>query len=407
MRCFVACLVSAVLGGLVAVGLVEQGWQSSAAAQVRGGQRGPLFPLQPPTQSPPSPQTTSPTTAALPPVFNEEGLTPEEAVNVAVYEKVNKGVVNITTRTTRVDNFFLLAVPEEGTGSGSVIDKAGHILTNFHVIEDAEAVAVRLFNGETYDASFVGADPINDIAVIKIDAPPDVLHPVIFGNSNNLKVGMRVFAIGNPFGLERTLSTGIISSLNRTMEIRGHRTIKSIIQVDAAINPGNSGGPLLDSHGRLIGMNTAIASKTGQSAGVGFAIPVNLISRVVPQLLMYGHVIRPDVGIEAVYETDHGLLITQLRPNGPADRAGLRGPGIIRRRRGPFVFERVDFSSADLIVAVDGERVQTWDDFMSIVERKKPGDRIVVTVIRNGRKVDIPVILGGERPGVRPRQPVF
>ncbi|NOX54822.1 MAG: trypsin-like serine protease [Planctomycetes bacterium] len=399
MRQWMGCLLSALLGGLLAVGLVERPWEQPATAQVRGGRRGPTFPIQPAPAHPGS-EATPPAPSPVPAsrLFNTEGLTPEEAVNVAVYERVNKSVVNITTRSTRLDSFFLLEVPEEGTGSGSVIDKAGHILTNFHVIEDAEAVAVRLFDGKTYDASFVGADPINDIAVIKIDAAPDVLHPVIFGNSSNLRVGMRVFAIGNPFGLERTLTTGIISSLNRSMQIRANRTIKSIIQVDAAINPGNSGGPLLDAHGRLIGMNTAIASKTGQSAGVGFAIPVNLISRVVPQLLTHGHVIRPDLGIRGVYETGKGLLITQLVPNGPAERAGLRGPRIIRRRRGPFVFERIDVSAADLIIAVDGEKVETWDDLMSIVERKQPGDRVVVTVLREGRRLDVPVILGGETP---------
>jgi S1-C subfamily serine protease len=209
---------------------------------------------------------------------------------------------------------------------------------------------------------------------------------------------MRVFAIGNPFGLERTLTTGVISSLNRSLQIRGNRTVKSIIQIDAAINPGNSGGPLLDTHGRLIGLNTAIASKTGQSSGVGFAIPVNLASRVVPQLITHGRVIRPDVGIHRVYEAERGLLITQLVPGGPAEQAGLRGPRIIRKKGGPFVFERWDVSAADLIVAVDGEDVQTWDDFLSVVERKRPGDRIVVTVLREGRRVDIPLVLGGETP---------
>ncbi|HCS53511.1 MAG TPA: serine protease, partial [Planctomycetaceae bacterium] len=193
----------------------------------------------------------------------------------------------------RTDNFFLQAVPEEGTGSGMVIDKSGHILTNFHVIEDVREVAVTLFNGESYDATYVGSDPVNDLAVIRIEAPPEELIPVRMGNSSKLKVGMNVYAIGNPFGLERTLTTGIISSLSRSLKINGDRTIKSIIQIDAAVNPGNSGGPLLDSHGRMIGINTAIYSKTGQSSGVGFAIPVNLAKRVIPQLIRHGHVIRP------------------------------------------------------------------------------------------------------------------
>src|SRR5690606_38519378 len=163
----------------------------------------------------------------------------------------------------------------------------------------------------------------------------------------------RVFAIGNPFGLERTMTTGIISSLNRSLQIRGNRTVKSIIQIDAAVNPGNSGGPLLDTRGRLIGMNTAIPSRNGQSAGVGFAIPSNLITRVAPQLIRHGRVIRPEIGILRVYETDDGLLVARLTPGGPAERAGLRGPQITRSKRGPFVMERVDRSAGDLIIKVD------------------------------------------------------
>ena len=175
-------------------------------------------------------------------------------------------------------------------------------------------MAVTLHDGKTYDATFVGADPINDIAIIKIDAKKEVLFPIVLGDSNRLRVGMRVYAIGNPFGLERTLTTGIISSLNRSLQIHRNRTIKSIIQIDAAINPGNSGGPLLGSHGKLIGMNTAIASKTGQSSGVGFAIPVNLIARVIPQLIEHGRIFRPELGIEKVSETDKGLRIAQITP---------------------------------------------------------------------------------------------
>jgi S1-C subfamily serine protease len=247
----------------------------------------------------------------------------------------------------------------------------------------------------------VGFDPATDVAIIKVDAPADLLHPVAFGTSNDLRVGQRVFAIGNPFGLERTLTTGIISSLNRSLPTRTGRTIKSIIQTDAAINPGNSGGPLLDSTARLIGMNTAIASRTGQSAGVGFAIPVGTLARIVPQLIQRGRVIRPDAGISRVYQSDAGLVVATLNTGGPAERAGLRGFKVVRekRRQGPFMmeFERVDRAGADLIVAVGGQAVRTADDFLSAVESKNPGDQVLITVQREGHRLDIPVVLDAEK----------
>jgi len=236
--------------------------------------------------------------------------------------------------------------------------------------------------------------------VLKVEAPRNLLHPVEFGTSNDLRVGQRVFAIGNPFGLERTLTTGIISSLNRSLPTRTGRTIKAIIQTDAAINPGNSGGPLVDSGSRLIGMTTAIASRTGQSAGVGFAIPVGTLARIVPQLIQRGRVIRPDAGITRVYQSDAGLLVATLAPDGPAERAGIRGFKVVRerRRQGPFAVEteRVDRSGADLVVAVAGEPVRTADDFLSAVESKNPGDRVLITVRREGHQLDIPVVLAAE-----------
>jgi S1-C subfamily serine protease len=328
-------------------------------------------------------------------IFNTDGLTPEEVVNTEVYLAVNRSVVNITAKAVRG---VLLELQAEGSGSGSVLDKEGHVLTNYHVIEGSKTVSVTLANGESYDATPVGADPVNDIAIIKVDAPPEELHPVVFGDSRRLKVGMRVFALGNPFGLERTLTTGIISSLNRSLQIHSNRTIKSIIQIDAAINPGNSGGPLLDAHGRLIGMNTAIATTTGQSAGVGFAIPVNLVARVVPQLLAHGRVIRPEIGITRVYETEKGLLIAQLKPNGPAEKAGLRGPKLTKSRRGPFTIERLDRSVADLIVAVDNSKVTTADDFLGYIEDKRPGEEVVLTVVREGKKQKVLVTLSVSEP---------
>lgn len=327
----------------------------------------------------------------------EDDLTPEERVNVAVYENVNRGVVNINTKSAGGSSFFMDYTPSEGEGSGSVLDRQGNILTNFHVIEGAREIQVTLFDGKTYAASMVGQDPSNDLAVIHIAAPEESLHPVVLGDSSRLRVGQRVFAIGNPFGLERTLTTGIISSLNRALPSRTGRSIKSIIQIDAAINPGNSGGPLLDSHSRLIGMNTAIASRTGQNTGVGFAIPVSIIARVVPQLIENGRVIRADAGIARVYETEHGLLIALLAEGGPAEKAGLSGPKVVRERRreGNVIYEmqRVDRSAADLIVAVDGAKVTTADGFLTAIDTKRPGDEVVVTVVRNGKEVDIPVRL--------------
>lgn len=336
----------------------------------------------------------TPETARL---YDADGLTPEEAINVAVYEAVNRGVVNITSKT-KGERFLMMELQSEGSGSGAVLDNAGHILTNFHVVQDAKEIQVTLFNGESYDAQIVGADPLNDLAVIRIEAPEDELFPVTLGDSRGLKVGMRVFAIGNPFGLERTLTTGIISSLNRSLQIRGNWTIKNIIQIDAAINPGSSGGPLLDSHGRLIGINTAIATTTGQSAGVGFAIPSSLVNRVIPQLMKFGHVIRPEIGITRVYQTDKGLLIAQLRQHGPAETAGLHGPKITRSRRGPFVMERVDRSAADLIVGVDDQKIVTADDFLSYIEEKKPGEEVVLTIIRDGKKLRVAVELTSSDP---------
>jgi S1-C subfamily serine protease len=326
-------------------------------------------------------------------------LTPEELVNIAVYENVNRSVVNINTKVVRNDAFFFLdvEVPGEGAGSGSVLDKAGHILTNFHVIDQAREIQVTLFDGRSYEGRLVGKDESTDLAVIKIEAPPESLLPVTMGDSTRLRVGQRVFAIGNPFGLERTLTTGIISSLNRTLPARNHRTIRSIIQIDAAINPGNSGGPLLDSRGRLIGMNTAIASATGQSAGVGFAIPVANIARVVPQLIERGHVVRPDAGITRVLQTEQGLVIATMTPGGPAERAGLRGFQIVRQRRrqGPFTYEAqtIDRNAADVIIAVDGKKVETADDFLSHIEERQPGQEVTITVIRGGQQANVRVRL--------------
>ena len=324
-------------------------------------------------------------------------FTAEERTYIRVYELVNRSVVNITTRAARVD-FFMMETPTEGAGSGSIIDQQGHVLTNFHVVEGAKEIRVNLFNGESFDATLVGQDPVNDIAVLRIQAPPEVLFPVAFGDSARLRVGQRVIAIGNPFGLERTMTLGIISSLNRSLPARRGRSMKSIIQIDAALNRGNSGGPLLDSRGRLIGMNTAIASSTGENTGVGFAIPVNTVARVVPQLIATGKIVRADLGVSRVLETERGVVVVTMTPNGPAERAGLQGFRVVKsqKRRGPFVYEeqRIDRSQADLIVAADGKPVRTADDLLGFVEVKRPGDSIELTVVREGREGLVTVVLG-------------
>ncbi len=329
-----------------------------------------------------------------------EDLTPDERINIAVYDQANRSVVNVTTKVRTDDFFFFTELEAEGSGSGCVIDRQGHILTNNHVIEDAAknhgSITVTLFDSTPYEAELVGTDPPNDVAVLRVSAPPDKLYPLELGDSANLKVGLRVFVIGNPFGFDRTLTTGIVSSLNRTLPIGNGRTIKGLIQTDAAINPGNSGGPLLDKHARMIGMNTAIVSPAGQSSGVGFAIPVNNIKRVVTELIRYHRVIRADIGILEVYEQkdgDRGLLINKLARGGAAADAGLRGPRIVRRRRGPFESQTVDPSKADRIVALDGNKVATFDDLLAYVESKRPGDTVRVTVLRDGERADVSVRL--------------
>jgi S1-C subfamily serine protease len=327
-------------------------------------------------------------------------FTAEEQTNIAVYEAGNRSAVNINTKATVAAGFFLLEVPSEGAGSGVVLDGQGHILTNFHVVEGAREIHVLLHDGSDHEARVVGVDPATDVAVLRIDAPASSLQPTVFGTSHDLRVGQRVYAIGNPFGLERTLTTGIISSLNRSLPTKTGRTIKSIIQTDAAINPGNSGGPLLDSTGLLVGMTTAIASRTGQSSGVGFAIPVGTLRRIVPQLIARGRVVRPDAGIARVYQSETGLLVAAVSPDGPAERAGIRGFRVVRerRRQGPFMVdsERVDRSGADLIVAVEGEPVKTADDFLSAVESRNPGDKVLIRVRREGHELDVPVVLTAE-----------
>src|SRR5262245_35990427 len=334
---------------------------------------------------------------AAPPVAPDTPieLTPEEQISVGVYQNVNRSVVNITTRSiVNNDDFgFGSAEVATGTGSGSVLDHKGHIVTNYHVVEGARQINVTLFDGSIHEASLVGGDPNNDLAVVKIDAPNDKLFPITWGDSNRLLVGMRVYAIGNPFGLDRTLTTGIVSSLTRSLETKNRRIVKGVMQTDAAINPGNSGGPLINRQGHMIGITTAIFSRVGQSSGIGMAIPSNTAKRVVEELIRSGRVSRGDSGIVSIFQTERGQLVSKLDPDGPAARAGLRGPQPRTMQRGGQIYRYADRSKADLIVAVDGQSVRTLDDLLNVVESKRPGDKVTFSIVREGKTHDVEVTL--------------
>ncbi|WP_435008323.1 S1C family serine protease [Tundrisphaera lichenicola] len=317
----------------------------------------------------------------------------DEQINIRVYANANRSVVNITTAATSV-GLFGDETTSGGSGSGFVIDQQGHILTNYHVVEGADTVRVALSDGSTHESTIVGTDASNDVAVLKVDVPAERLSPMVLGDSSRLLVGQKVLALGNPFGLERTLTTGIISSLDRSIKAKNGRTIKGIIQTDAAINPGNSGGPLLNSRGEVIGMNTAILSQVGQSAGISFTVPINAIKRILKPLIEEGHVTRADLGLARVFRTPEGLLVLDLAEGGPAAQAGLRPIQFRRFRQGYRVITRPDPESADLIVSIDGKPVKTYEDLLTEVESRNPGDDVVISVIREGREVDVPVTLG-------------
>jgi S1-C subfamily serine protease len=329
------------------------------------------------------------------------GLPADELRNIHVYETANRSVVNIDTKMVEVDRFFMMQREAEGSGSGAVLDKQGHIITNYHVIDGAQQIQVTLASNAAYPAELVGGDKEHDIAVLKIEAPADELFPIELGASHHLRVGQRVFAVGNPFGWDGTMTTGIISSLNRDLPSRVEgRLMQALIQTDAAMNPGNSGGPLLDSNAQMIGMCVAIASRTGQNTGIGFAIPIDRIKSILPELIEHGHIVRADIGISHVMETDAGLVIARLTPNGPAAKAGLQGFRTVTRQRqlGGVVYNErvVDRSQADRIVAIDGEEMHSGVQFRDKIWDHKPGDVVKLSIVRQGRMMEVPVTLGGD-----------
>ncbi|MCC6473539.1 MAG: trypsin-like peptidase domain-containing protein [Burkholderiales bacterium] len=331
--------------------------------------------------------------AAPRPVEARGDLAQDEQNNIAVFRSASPSTVHITTLASRRNLFSMdiLQIPQ-GTGTGFIWDESGNVVTNFHVIQGANAAKVTLSDQTTWNAALGGAFPDRDLAVLRIDAPRDKLRPIALGSSRALQVGQKVYAIGNPFGLDQTLTTGIISALNREIESVTQRTIRGVIQTDAAINPGNSGGPLLDSAGRLIGVNTAIYSPSGASAGIGFAIPADEVNRIVPQLIAKGRVIRPTLGIEAAppqvraaLGAKSGVAVVRVIEGSGAAQAGMR----------PFTLgPSNEVVPGDVIVAIDGKPVQDLDALQDELERRQPGDTVKVSVERAGKAAEFQVRLG-------------
>ena len=321
-------------------------------------------------------------------------LSADERNTISIFESVSPSVVYITT-VQYVRDFFsrnVMRVPQ-GTGSGFIWDDEGRVVTNYHVIRGAGEALVRLGDQRSFQARLVGASPEHDIAVLQIDVPQDLPPPIPVGSSADLKVGQTVLAIGNPFGLDHTLTTGIVSALNRTVENEAGGDIDNVIQTDAAINPGNSGGPLIDSAGRLVGINTMIYSPSGAYAGIGFAVPVDTINRVVPRIIAYGRYVRPTLGVlsddrvtRQLFGPDGagGVLVLGMRAGSPAARAGLRATR--EERNGNIVL-------GDIIAAVDGRPVASQSELVNALDAYEFGDRVTLTIIRNDRRIEVPVTL--------------
>lgn len=317
-------------------------------------------------------------------------LAADEQTTIDIFRTNSPAVVYVTSIALRRDLFSLNAVEiPQGTGSGFVWDNLGRIVTNYHVVSDANRVQVTMADNSTWKAVLVGVAPDKDIAVLQIDAPSDRLKPIAIGSSADLLVGQKVFAIGNPFGLDQTITSGIISALNREIKAVTGRTIHGVIQTDAAINPGNSGGPLLDSAGRLIGVNTAIYSPSGAYAGIGFAVPVDIVNSIVPQIIKHGKIIRPGIG--AILADNRiakrlgieGVLVLGVEPHGAADQAGVQ----------PTTQYRGEIVLGDIITAVDGVEVRSLEDLLSELEHHKVGAEVPFTIIRNGQPMQITIRL--------------
>ena len=307
--------------------------------------------------------------------------TEDEANTMEIFDKARRSVVYVTNVGFRTDRLSLnIQRIRQGTGSGFIWDESGIVVSNWHVIKDAKKVKVTLYDGSIYEAKYVGGAIEKDIVVMRIQAPKEKLKALAIGDSSQLKVGRKVLAIGNPFGLDTSLSVGIVSALGRTMPSSEERLIHDVIQTDAAINPGNSGGPLLNSLGQLIGVNTAIYSPDGASVGIGFAIPVNIVKKIVPQLIKYGRIMRPIIGITIApdswskqYDDDMGVLVLDVHPKSPAEKAGMLGT--YRDRNGALIL-------GDIIISIDGKEVRTNDDLLNILEGHKPGDNVIISAQR-------------------------
>jgi len=385
---------------LIGFGIIDFPWRdrNEAATQIAGQQEVPEYDFE-----------LQPSTSAEPEMYEitngDSQLTDYERRNINVYQQMNPGVVNITTETLSL-NWFLEPVPREGgTGSGSIIDSRGYILTNYHVVKDAYKVFINLYDGSQYEGEVIGKDPENDLAVVEFDPKDKKLITIPFGNSDDLRVGQIVLAIGNPFGYDRTLTTGIISGLGRPVKTSRNLVIRGMVQTDASINPGNSGGPLLNTSGKMVGINTMIYSPSGGSVGIGFAVPVNTARRVVPQLIEFGKVLRGWIDIVPVQlepsivrygklSVSKGIMVSKVAPGSPADKAGLMGGD----RSNPVRYgNSIIYFGGDIIVGVDGMQVGTISDLFSALEDNQPGEVVEVKILRNGRERNLSIELA-ERP---------